>query len=672
MRFPASHLAFPLRVLSRCLLGGLVLAAAFAMAVPGTSVRETTPAAAAGAINPLTAAEVVAASATIDQFVNARLERMGVTAPGPASDAELLRRAYLSILGRIPTADEALAFLGSTASAKRSMLIDRLMQNEARVHREFTWWADLLRVQTQMNNRPGIAFIDWLKERIRNNVPYDSMVRQMLTAEGAALADGNGATGFWLRDAGMPLDRMANVSQVFLGTQIGCAQCHDHPFDAWKRRQFFEFAAYLHGSDARRDLPGGRETKQLIKQQEDSLTPEERKVLRRIGDSVGLRVNSTVRSNIELPEDYQYADAKPKDKVEAAVIFGPAIPLAKGQDPRVAFAAWMTSAENPRFALVIANRMWKRAFGIGLIEPIDDLRDDTVASDPALMDFLTRLMVSVTYDLRAFQTILYQTTAWQRQADRSEFDPDATPTFASPRVTRLGAEQLWDSLMTLAVADIDRKKGEDATALHVFYNEHKSVEGEQLLELVRTTARALEMGQAIRQQLQKERGSLPGARGKELEDIRKRIAQLNTQRDSLAERFEPVRYKGKGGGNDWLRAAELLQPVAPGHFLRVFGQSDREFIENATSSPAVTQALFLMNGPFENALFKDGSPLRSTLAKATDEASRVRACYLSILSRSPDLDELKLGTAYLVRYGDEGLHDLVWSLVNANEFLFLP
>ena len=672
MRFPASHLAFPLRVLSRCLLGGLVLAAAFAMAVPGTSVRETTPAAAAGAINPLTAAEVVAASATIDQFVNARLERMGVTAPGPASDAELLRRAYLSILGRIPTADEALAFLGSTASAKRSMLIDRLMQNEARVHREFTWWADLLRVQTQMNNRPGIAFIDWLKERIRNNVPYDSMVRQMLTAEGAALADGNGATGFWLRDAGMPLDRMANVSQVFLGTQIGCAQCHDHPFDAWKRRQFFEFAAYLHGSDARRDLPGGRETKQLIKQQEDSLTPEERKVLRRIGDSVGLRVNSTVRSNIELPEDYQYADAKPKDKVEAAVIFGPAIPLAKGQDPRVAFAAWMTSAENPRFAVVIANRMWKRAFGIGLIEPIDDLRDDTVASDPALMDFLTRLMVSVTYDLRAFQTILYQTTAWQRQADRSEYDPEATPSFASPRTNRLEAEQVWDSLLTLTVPDLDRKKGEDATALHSFYNDHKDLEGEQIIALARATAKAREIGQEIRKQLEQTRVALRRAKGKEAEDLRIRLAQLNAQRESLSDRFDPGRYNGKGGGGNWIRAAELPQPAAPGHFLRVFGQSDRELIENASASPAVTQALFLMNGPLEKELFKDGSPLRATLEKATDEVSRVRACYLAVLSRSPDVDELTLGTAYLVRYGNDGVRDLVWALINANEFLFLP
>ncbi len=672
MRLHRTHLVFPLRLASHCLLGGVVLAAAFALAVPGTAVRATTPAATAVTIQPLTAAEVAAASATIDQFVNARLERLGVTAPGPASDAELLRRAYLTILGRIPTADEAVAFLGSPASTKRTVLIDRLMQNDARVYREFTWWADLLRVQTQMNKRPGIAFIDWLKDSIRKNVPYDSMVRQMLTSEGPALADGNGATGFWLRDAGMPLDRMANVSQVFLGTQIGCAQCHDHPFDAWKRRQFFEFAAYLHGSDARRDVPGGRETKKLIKDQQDSLTQEERQVLRRISDSVGLRVNNTVVSNIELPEDYQYDDAKPKQKVEAAVIFGPTITLTKGQDPRAAFASWLTSPANPRFALVIANRMWQRAFGLGVIEPIDDIRDDTVPTDPALMEFLTRLMVSVKYDLRAFQTILYQTTAWQRQVDRSEFDPDAVPTFASPRATRLGAEQLWDSLMTLTVVDIDQKKGEDATSLHAFYNDHKSIEGEQLLDLVRTTAKAHEMGQAIRKQTLVERASLRGAKGKEAEAIRNRIAQLNIQRDSLADRFEPPRYNNKGGGKDWLRAAELPQPVAPGHFLRVFGQSDRELIENATSGPAVTQALFLMNGPFESALFKAGSPLSAALEKATDEASRVRACYLSILSRSPDLDELKLGTAYLVRYGDEGLHDLVWSLINANEFLFLP
>src|SRR5690606_26791192 len=131
-----------------------------------------------------------------------------------------------------------------------------------------------------------------------------------------------------------------NVSQVFLGTQIGCAQCHDHPFDAWKRRQFFEFSAYLHGSDVRRQLPGGRETMQAIRAQEKKLTDPERQVLRRIGDSIGLRVNETTKSTLALPEDYQYPDAKPKDTVHAAVLFGSATPVGKGQDPRAAFAAW--------------------------------------------------------------------------------------------------------------------------------------------------------------------------------------------------------------------------------------------------------------------------------------------------------------------------------------------
>jgi hypothetical protein len=149
---------------------------------------------------------------------------------------------------------------------------------------------------------------------------------------------------------------------------------------------------------------------------------------------------------------------------------------------------------------------------------------------------------------------------------------------------------------------------------------------------------------------------------------------LNEQRQALSERADPARYqRGQRGNKDGLlRASELQQPTQPGHFLRVFGQSDRELIENASDSPAVTQALQLLNGPFEEQLFRKGSPLTQTLAKATDEVSRVRACYLTLLSRPPTQEELKVGTAYLVRYGDEGLHDLVWALINANEFIFQP
>lgn len=665
-----------MRLLLAC-TGPVALLAALAIALPTHAPRSTTPAPFVALMNvaamkPLNQAEVANASATIDALVEARLTRLGVPVPPPASDAQFVRRAYLAIIGRIPTTDETMAFLGSTASEKRRVLIDRLVASDARVHHEFTWWADLLRVQSRMNNRPGQPFIDWLKESLRKNEPYDRMVHTMLTAEGPALAPGNGATGFWLRDAGMPLDRVANISQVFLGTQIGCAQCHDHPFDAWKRRQFFEFSAYLHGSDARRQLPGGRDTAKAIKAREKELSDQERQVLRRIGDSIGLRVNSTTKATIALPEDYQYDDAKPKDNVQATVLFGSAAPVGKGQDPRATFAQWMTSAENPRFAQVIANRLWQRAFGVGLIEPIDDLRDDSVAVEPELMDFLTRLMIAHQFDVRAFQKTLYHTKAWQRQALRGDHDPAIPPTFAGPLAQRLTAEQMWDSLLTLAVTDLDRKRGSDAAAVHAFYNDHKDLSADAIIDLAKNTVKAREIGQQLRKRGDVIRTQLRQSKGKEAETLRTQLTAIQAQRMTLDNRFDAMRYRDGGQNNGLLRAAELSQPSGPGHFLRVWGQSDRELIDNATASPAVTQALHLMNGPLESELFKKDSPLVTTLAKATDDVSRARAVYLTMLSRLPDADELRLAAAYLQRYGDEGLRDLVWALVNANEFRFSP
>lgn len=661
----------PLRsVLAAALPLGLVAALAW----PGrhASVQVEDPQEIAPAVSPLSAGEIAQASATIDQLVEASHAKHNVQAMPVATDAQFLRRAYLGIIGRIPTADEAYAFLASTASTKREVLVDRLVASEGRVHHEFTFWADLLRVQSRLGNRsPGQPWIDWLKDSLRTNKPYDRMVREMVTASGPALAEGNGATGFYLRDQGMPLDRMANLSQTFLGTQIGCAQCHDHPFDHWKRREFFEFAAYLHGSDARRDVPGDKQARQALRKAMEELGPQERNVLRRIGDTIGVRVNTTVKATITLPEDYQYDDAKPKDSVGAKVIFGASPTLAKGDDPRAAFATWLTAPENPRFATVIANRLWKKAFGIGLIEPVDDLRNDTVASNPELMAYLSRLMVSLKYDLRAYQAILYKTRAWQRQAVRADLKPGEPFHFPGPLVRRLSAEQIWDSLLTLAVDDIDQLHGEDADHLEAQYLAYKDLTAEAMIQQVKAMSLARQQGEQLKTQFEQLRKQADQAKPQDAKNFRAQIKQLSEKRRQLWEIVEPPQFRPKSRSQGMLRAAELPQPAPAGHFLRVFGQSDRESIDNGTPSPAVTQALHLLNGPLAEAIAKADSPLQRTLAKATDEVSQTRALYLAFLGRQPDQDELKLAVAYLTRYGDEGRQDLAWALMNANEFLFL-
>jgi len=663
----------------------LVLAIAVAWRPAGSVHAVPLPdAAPMGAVSPLSAAELADAAAIIDRLVDADLASAKQKPNPRTTDEQFLRRAYLALVGRIPTVDEAQAFLGSSVGGKRDVLIDRLLASEGHVLHAYTFWADLLRVQTRLGDRyPGQNYIAWLKQSLRDNKPYDQLVRELVTAQGALLEKGNGATGFYIRDAGMPLDHMATVAQVFLGTQIGCAQCHDHPFDTWTRKQFYEFAAYTHGADLQKELPGGKELRQRMKAAKDGEIPlEVKKVIQNLSNSVAVRVKGTMTSSLPLPADYQYVDAKPGTPVAATAIFGSAAPVAARHDPRPVFATWLTSPENPRFATVIANRLWKRAFGLGLIEPVDAITDETVASNPALMEFLTRVMVSVKFDLRRFEQVLCTTQAWQRQATVADLVPGEAYHVAGPLVRRLSAEQVWDSLLTLYIADLDSLTGEDGSVQVAFYESVKDKTADELLAMAVALVDARQQAQQLQEQAKALKPKLAAAKGEELRTLRAKQRELEEQRQDLLAKADINRYgatvkKGdgkKGGGRNGqlLRAAELPSPAPQGHFLRTFGQSDREVIDNASANAAVTQALTLLNGPIDGYLLKNDGVLAATLARATDHASRVRVVYLSILSRHPTPSELALGTAYLARYVDGGVQDLAWSLINGREFLFSP
>jgi len=152
---------------------------------------------------------------------------------------------------------------------------------------------------------------------------------------------------------------------------------------------------------------------------------------------------------------YQYPDAKPKAVVNAEVPFGDVPQSASGDDRIETFAAWMTSPENPKFTKVIANRLWKKVMGVGIIEPVDDIRDQSIASHPELLAFLESQLVAMDYDMKAFLRMLYLTRTYQREASPEEPMPGQTYDFAGPPLRRLSAEQIWDSLMGMIVDDVD-------------------------------------------------------------------------------------------------------------------------------------------------------------------------------------------------------------------------
>lgn len=193
----------------------------------------------------------------IDALVLTKLEQQKLQPNARATDEVFLRRVYLDTVGRIPSLKETQAFLAETAADKRTKLIDQLLASPGYQQHYFNFWADVLRLKSTaiggaQSLPAGLAYADWLKQSLGANKPYDVMVKELITAEGKTYD--NGAVGFYIRDYNMQLDNMAVTTQVFLGTQMVCAQCHDHPFDKWSMMDYYQMAAHTFGVTASNGL----------------------------------------------------------------------------------------------------------------------------------------------------------------------------------------------------------------------------------------------------------------------------------------------------------------------------------------------------------------------------------------------------------------------------------
>ena len=514
------------------------------------------------------------ASERIDQLVADKLRSEKIDAHETISDEIFLRRTWLIIGGRIPTPTESRKFFESKDGNRRADLIEDLLHSEAYVSNYYHFWADILRINEgldQARTAASDAYGLWLKQALRENMPYDDMVHRMITASDPWWEDG--AVGYHVRDRGMPLDAMANTSRIFLGTRIECAQCHDHPFDKWTQMDFYKMAAFMYGiepglaRDKRTNHVGffqwhyatrsaeikraaGHETfpeikseAQLASYRKSDLYPKALKRLelteeefiaaarrgiqamadhtkryyrlRSVLDSLFRPVLSTaaveVGGNLKLPHDYQYDDASPGDVVAPGTLFGDN-PDSKLAEPKAlgrvaAFADWLTAADNPRFTRVIVNRLWKQVFGVGIFEPVDELTDHTLISNPELLAFLEQLMIDLDHDMKAFLQVVLNSQTWQRAARVEPHVPGTPYHFPGPLMRRMTAEQVWDSIVALTIANADevrprlpyqlgRLKFQRDLLAHL-----ESFEQEEFLSLLEKLTAALGENQARRDEL---------------------------------------------------------------------------------------------------------------------------------------------------------------------------
>lgn len=587
-------------------------------------------------VNPEELPRALASAKMIDKLMAANYAKHKITPNPRATDEEFVRRVYLDVTGSIPTGRQARAFLTNRSPEKRQRLIDNLLgQREAAGHL-YNYWADILRLRDRevTNNAPGRPYNEWVKSCMETNLPYDKWVYQLITAEGKYLE--NPATGYMLRDSGMPLDSMNNTVRIFLGTQIGCAQCHDHPFDKWKRKEFYEVAAYTFGTGYRKpanDKSFGttnvvtrfRDELQKLDEKFDGGGKYNRFLL---GNLVEV---SDINRKLNLPDDYQYTDAKPRTPVVPRTIFDPQPTVSPGDTPRMVFAKWLTSPENPRFAKTIANRMWKRLFGVGQIEPVDDMNDETVAENPELMNYLTQEMVRLKFDIKEYLRILLNTQAYQNQATLVEVGSSDEYHFPGPILRRMTAEQVWDSFITLAVFSPDE------------YQMEPSVVQSQILNV-----------------------DLAKIKPEEI-IYRDNVLREVTNYKHRDARDKNYTYQGKL----LARASELPCPMPPDHFLRQFGQSDREAIQASSVDGSVPQVLQMFNGPITHMILHPKSLMYTNVAAEKTPEDSLNVIFTSILSRYPTDEERKIAMDEIKTNGPAGVGNVIWSLVNTREFLFI-
>lgn len=582
---------------------------------------------------------VLEAAGRIDSLLDLGLSAGGQQPSETLSDAQFLRRIYVDLGGRIPSYEEAVQHLGrGDQPIDRPELIDQVLESPDYVSNFYNYWADVLRLSEapQPNLLLG-PYLDYVKQSIRENKPYDQWVYEMLTAEGKVWD--NPAVGFQLRDDGMPLPYVDNTVRVFLGTQIGCAQCHDHPFDRWTQYEFYKLAAFTNGTRTRigrRDpeFRGNRNPSQALiaEARKEAGTGKVPGDVQRV-----IRANNYIVRNddarLRLPHDYAYDNAEPKDLVKPGVLWGE-VPQAKRSAPlREQFAAWIAGGDNRQFARNIANRMWKLMMGVGLVEPIDDFREDNPASSPALLEILTDEMIRVDYDLKEFVRIIANTQAYQRQA--VEWDPsDESPfRYAGPALRRMSAEQIWDSILTLSVRNpwgFQRQTAEDYKA-----------------------AIDIDLGSAT------------------LEDVRKQAdAYRNTSTPgAVQKKLRRISYQGQA----LVRASELPTPLPLGHFLRQFGQSDREDIAGGRTVATVPQLLAMFNGPFTHMMLERGSVVYDNILSADGRGGGADVIFLSVLTRYPTADDKRL-IAGEIRHNENvatAMGNVLWALLNTREFLFI-
>ena len=387
----------------------------------------------------------------VDRLLQIHLSDSTAQPVGPVDDATFLRRAFLDLVGEPPTADDVLAFSLDDSADKRRKLVDSLLADEAFGENWARYWRDVIlyRRTEQRALSTQVVLVEYLANQFNSNQSWGKIAASFMTATGDVRK--NGEAALIMAQSGKPEDVTAEVSRIFLGIQIQCAQCHDHPTDSWNRQQFHQLAAFFPRIAVRPDRSAPQQT-YLVVVNDQRFEPRRRR-----------NNNNRYRGTPEhhMPD---LDDPSSKGKLMQPVFFltGSKLPTGtRDKDRRGKLAEWITAPTNPWFSKAYVNRIWSELVGEGFYEPIDDLGPDRECSSPETLDHLASGFTDNGYDIKwLFRTIM-ATEAYQRKS-LSRRGYDESP-FLANCPQRLRGDQLFDSLVSaldLTIRNPQRSRGQ--------------------------------------------------------------------------------------------------------------------------------------------------------------------------------------------------------------------
>jgi hypothetical protein len=350
----------------------------------------------------------------VDRHAKAKWRQMKIKPSEICTDAEFIRRVSLDLTGLPPAAERVKAFLADQTESrvKREKLVDELLASDAFVEFWTNKWCDLLQANGKTLGQKSLwMFRGWVRDQIAGDVPYDQFVRKLLLGKGSSYLAPEVNYYRALQTPEKTQEKTTeDITQTFLGIRFNCNHCHDHPFERWTQKQYYDFASYFASLSFKKGP-----------------LPEEVIVY-------------------ENPDGGVQLHPKTKMAVEPKVPYGTTLDYKTTSDRRQAMVDWMTSPANPYFAKSMANRVWSYFFGIGIIDPVDDIRASNPASNAPLLDALTADFVSHGFDLRQLMRTIATSRTYQLSVVTNQWNVDDKVNFSHALPRRLSAEQLVDAV----------------------------------------------------------------------------------------------------------------------------------------------------------------------------------------------------------------------------------